>query len=739
MRSPRPSASGFDDPQSPHGPQPRPQQQRQQPQSEPSDKVSSLSSLSQTRNPASPLQTPSPSRPERQAHTADPSLGRTRSAASQRSELPPPSTVSAIETSQSSARRRSAARRYRQLSQQNLTDEPDDVSTTQPDRDAQPPAYSARDRGDSKAHPVVRVSKRTHSAVLFALEEALRHPNPFTPDVIEETADMADLLTASGALPASHRGPAMPSTTGAPPPRPSAVPVPTSSPSGIRGPRMIMIERAAREARQREAAEKQKVEQARAEEEARQLEEMRRRNSERQSAGVADRHSATLAQQQAEEAARRHAQASQERAPSHQRQTSNVQSPQVPQSTATASQQQPPSQAYLAQGSAAQQQRASESRPSEPAAAATEAAKPRNSFPHAFERWETLSAHWEGLTSYWIRKLEQNKDDVNRDPLSQQLARQVTDLSAAGANLFHAVVELQRLRASSERKFQRWFFETRSELERSQEVNALLEKALEKERRERSDAIRDAVDHERGVSKTQKQLAEMRKELAISKEEARRAWEELGRREQEERDRTFSLQSGHPTIVGGVQVVPMAQTHARQSSREPATYQTTETSRTPSEHRSTVAAGSSSGQYVQAEGSASGQRAAAAAGEEADYREGEYVLNAKGEPILDVHGKKIPLMAPPSTYSGSEQEAEEYETPATTNPPSGGHEPPASTPGGGNAQWTGAYSNPQDYTGEGYGAPGWETVQRHHHPTRLSDVIEEDERSRASTSQISRA
>lgn len=507
-----------------------------------------------------------------------------------------------------------------------------------------------------------------------------------------------------------------------------------------------MIERAAREARQREAAERQRAEQARAEEEARQLEEMRRRNSERQSAGVTDRQSANSAQQQAAEAAvQRQSQAAQERAQAQQRPPSSQQPSQLPQQSATGAQQPPPSQAYLSQGSAAQQRRAPEPRPADaapptPAATATEAAKPRNSFPHAFERWETLSAHWEGLTSYWIRKLEQNKDDVNRDPLSQQLARQVTDLSAAGANLFHAVVELQRLRASSERKFQRWFFETRSELERAQEVNALLEKAIEKERRERSDAIRDAVDHERGVSKTQKQLTEMRKELAISKEEARRAWEELGRREQEERDRTFSLQSGHPTIVGGVQVVPMTQSHsARQtSSRDPGTYQTTETSRTPSEHRSTAAPASSSGHYGHGEGSASGQRAPPPA-EEADYRESEYVLDAQGEPILDVHGKKIPYMAPPSTYSGSEQEAEEYETPATTNPPSGGHEPPSSTPGGGNGQWTGAYSNPQDYTGEGYGAPGWETVQRHHHPTRLSDVIEEDERSRASTSQISRA
>ena len=80
----------------------------------------------------------------------------------------------------------------------------------------------------------------------------------------------------------------------------------------------------------------------------------------------------------------------------------------------------------------------------------------RSAFPHAFERWENLSSHWEGLTSYWVRRLQENSNELNDKPLNQQMARQITDLSAAGANLFHAVVELQRLRASSERKFQRW-------------------------------------------------------------------------------------------------------------------------------------------------------------------------------------------------------------------------------------------------------------------------------------------
>lgn len=199
-----------------------------------------------------------------------------------------------------------------------------------------------------------------------------------------------------------------------------------------------------------------------------------------------------------------------------------------------------------------------------------------SSFPHAFERWETLSSHWEGLTSYWIRRLQNNSDEMNREPLNQQMARQVTDLSAAGANLFHAVVELQRLRASSERKFQRWFFDTRAEQERAREVQARLENELRSERQARAEAVAElnkpkadqyaayqdqsVIDQMlKDVKAKDMEVKEMRRELQISKEEARRAWEELGRREQEERDRTTSLRAGEPTLVGGVQVVPMLQ------------------------------------------------------------------------------------------------------------------------------------------------------------------------------------
>ena len=179
-----------------------------------------------------------------------------------------------------------------------------------------------------------------------------------------------------------------------------------------------------------------------------------------------------------------------------------------------------------------------------------------SSFPHAFERWENLSSRWEGLTSYWIRKLESNPQ---RADINQEMARQITDLAAAGANLFHAVVELQRLRASSERKFQRWFFETRAQQEESQENQARLQRQLDQERTRRIQAEQQLQESATGAQlnrNVERLLGEYKRELQISKDEARRAWEDLGRQEQAERERVYALREGLVIDIGGIQVVP---------------------------------------------------------------------------------------------------------------------------------------------------------------------------------------
>jgi hypothetical protein len=561
---------------------------------------------------------------------------------------------------------------------------------------------------------------------------------------------MADLLSG-GVAPATTNG------DGASASRPTAPPMQTGSPQ-IRGPRVIMRERAEREARR---AEREQIERARTEEEARLREEQRRRAAERRqsAAGAGTTPGGEIPTDPATQRRQQRAQENQANAapttPRMQQattagqqsvpQTAPLRTTRVPTST-----QQPqgfanaPPMATAAVSAPAPQA----SEPATAAAGTVVGTRTRNSFPHAFERWEALSAHWEGMTSFWIRKLQENTDELDRNPVSSQLSRQVGDLSAAGANLFHAVVELQRLRASSERKFQRWFFETRGEMERLKESNGILQAALDQERLSRASAIRDAVEQERANSKTQKQLGEMRRELLISKDEARRAWEELGRREQEERDRTISLQQGQPTVVGGVQVVPMTQgvpgrsTSVRdtrsQSQGDASDYPAAlatgfhgETSQAVSGQSETSAAGPGGGYY----------QAPQPPTEAGDYRpvseggfsEGEYVIDVNGNFVRDVYGNKIPYQGPNSPTPGaraSNDAAEDYETPVSQAPPTTSY-PPSSS------QWAG-YANAPEYSGQGYAAPGWDTLPRHHHPTRLSDVIEEDERSRTSASQVSR-
>lgn len=434
-----------------------------------------------------------------------------------------------------------------------------------------------------------------------------------------------------------------------------------------------------------------------------------------------------------------------------------------------------------------------------------------------------LSSHWEGLTGYWIRRLEQNNEEVSRDPLSQQMSRQITDLSAAGANLFHAVVELQRLRASSERKFQRWFFDTRAEQERNQEQRAELEAQLSAEQQSRTDSTDAIKQAENDKAKAEEMAREMRRELQISKEEARRAWEELGRREQEERERTAALRNGDPTIVGGVQVVPMmtgmpsrqVSSANRPPTREgpdssggggggppppmrmggqdpsqPYMYQGqpvtspgggsdpfVETTRAQQAVQQSLTGGTTiAGRTETAKSSsplpALAQTAPAASSQgggepsrgrfyhhdepllhggdhasEAD--EGSYVPSTEGagsdigadEYVSGPRTERV--IYPPSIsedsddYHREEQEEEEEDGSYDGHDGYGGPGQPTSVP----QEARSGYGQSVDYSGSGWGVGGtWDSVTpRHRHPTRLSDVLEEDERSRTSASRASQA
>ncbi|CAK3789622.1 Hypothetical predicted protein [Lecanosticta acicola] len=365
------------------------------------------------------------------------------------------------------------------------------------------------------------------------------------------------------------------------------VPVSGGTPSAIRTPRDVMRDRNAREARRQEAQR---------EEEQRRFVEERRRSAERRAAaavpGAAPRFSQASSQYSPDVSAPQ----GQFDGPSEKRQSrvaGEVAGSSVLGDPTGRASQEPTPRARGPSMSQSDQPRPvptsagatrrtptsqSQSQPRQPQSAAASGAPPgglppsasatmpggdgsqrntQSSFPHAFERWETLSSHWEGLTSYWLHKLEQNTEEIKDIvPNASTLNRQITDLSAAGANLFHAVVELQRLRASSERKFQRWFFETRADNERNREVQASLERQIKVERQAREETARSTTDNSIAIESAKREVAEMRRELMIAKDEARRAWEELGRRNQESLDTAQSLKEGRVTLVSGVQVVP---------------------------------------------------------------------------------------------------------------------------------------------------------------------------------------
>jgi hypothetical protein len=404
-----------------------------------------------------------------------------------------------------------------------------------------------------------------------------------------------------------------------------------------------------------------------------------------------------------------------------------------------------------------------------------------------------LSSRWEGLTGYWVSRLEQNRQELSHLPIEQEMSRQITDLAAAGANLFQALIELQRLRASSERKFQRWFFETRADQERAREMSSELERSLRVERQQRADALAQVKQLEKEKLTAEKMVEETRRELQISREECRRAWEELGRREQDEREITTSLKDGHPALVGGVQVTPMPmpgvpsrsnsqanrprtsggppplpqqkpqsplrQEHsaddppARQAHREEdmADFLHGPTSTTGATARTTTA-GTPSPNYPPPSSSLQGR------GQQSEqtgfYQQIPTSLHETGEPQQSqspVSYGTNPNIASPSVSAASEV----WETDEQGNVvlDETGHPALARRPGENDEEYHerewGTYPSydGNDYGGEndsggggsggggggGVGiGTGWEGVPRHHHPTRLSDVLEEDERATVS-------
>jgi hypothetical protein len=662
-----------------------------------------------------------------------------------------------------------------------------------------------------KAHPAVHISRRRHSAILYAIEEAIRTPNPFTPVVEEEQENMSDIMGDG-----SHGG--------------------GRTTSSMRTPRDIMADRRAREAR-------------------REAEASRSRGEEQMSADGDGRRAAAFATERLVRS---------EPLPSSARIIDETPGGGLPARLRSQSQsaQQFPVQSLPGLGpsqttSDARARVSSAPNPVQSTPQSSDAIpedipqRPtRPSFPHAFERWEHLSSHWEGLSSYWLRKLDANTEEIRHtNPTAPALHRQIQDLSAAGANLFHGLVELQKLRASSERKFQRWFREMKQEQEKWQEIRADMLGEVNDERLAKEQLQMQLEKAHMQTRRAENVSNECRRELNIAKEEARRAWQDLGTMEADRLMWIGTLRQGLPTSIGGMQVVPLYAASQQSGERRPAAtnneapqfqqqqqqpiipdhiyhgeehsptnsdpfvephqlghglYQEPKVDQVGPEHAATSTPASTSTartaispQQQQQRRDLSGQElsptlssnvvitrpvvqlAFDGAGDEepsdsfyqqpsgrvhqteaelrspASYSSNttgdtEYVVDQHGNVRRDSQGRPIVYRAPGrainNVNNASHMSPEDSVTdnahtrygvsaalsPNVVHAPTTSAEAMASfvasTAAGADADRT-ATASPADYEGAGYG--DWESLQsRHHHPTRLSDVLEEDERSR---------
>jgi hypothetical protein len=388
-----------------------------------------------------------------------------------------------------------------------------------------------------------RVPSHTRSAIRYATN-ALRKPREFTLDLVELNASMSDRPRTTAGTQATAQD-ASTSTAAQPTLRQMG-----SLPGGMRSPRDIVALRNEREAA-KEAARRAEVEnheeQVKQEEAIRELAEQRARvTAGKQPARQSERSQSSGLE--ALQGARGSARDRDDTSPP-QPGDIGVSAWTVPRAYSVHGSQHSQQQPYQKpiQTSAKQQMPSliapvASNTKQQPATGA--------SFPHAFERWEQLSAHWEGLTSYWIHKLQQNTDKIQHDMTLKQLSDQVSDLSAAGANLFHAVVELQRLRASSERKFGRWFEQVRGDQELATGRIADLERLLQEEKDAQLNAPQVNIPYFNA------RIAEINYENSVIKAESKRAWDEMGMREKADRDMQMMLRSGRPIYIGGIQVVP---------------------------------------------------------------------------------------------------------------------------------------------------------------------------------------
>ncbi|KAK9454814.1 hypothetical protein V1511DRAFT_368926 [Dipodascopsis uninucleata] len=173
--------------------------------------------------------------------------------------------------------------------------------------------------------------------------------------------------------------------------------------------------------------------------------------------------------------------------------------------------------------------------------------------------WATLSAEFEGISGYWIRKLKQNEEELKDQPPLRQLSRMVNDLTSTGASLFQALVALQKRRAEMHSQYSSWYEEYKRERTRLSQLALELDEEATREQ-EKVRMLQEELEAVRlQETRSRFMLEESRLELKAARKECRRAWTEVTRLEENQKriyQQQQIVQSSSLPIVGSVGAGP---------------------------------------------------------------------------------------------------------------------------------------------------------------------------------------
>ncbi|KAK9476216.1 hypothetical protein V1514DRAFT_197650 [Lipomyces japonicus] len=169
--------------------------------------------------------------------------------------------------------------------------------------------------------------------------------------------------------------------------------------------------------------------------------------------------------------------------------------------------------------------------------------------------WDAICADVEGISGYWIQRLNAHETNITKKPRAAQLNTMVEGLTTTGMALLTAVVELQKRRAETNAKYAEWYEDYSQERARMAQLAQDMDEEMDHERGLRADLITQLEQATEAEANQRWMLEESRRELQAARLECRRAWAEVARLEEQQRQYSEWQLSGHSVTTEQAQAL----------------------------------------------------------------------------------------------------------------------------------------------------------------------------------------